>query len=198
MKYVKLKIQLLYTDISRTIVVPDSWTLEMLHYAIQAAFGWEDCHLWAFSAGRDDEIVPQGELRKNHSDVFCSCRRRAANRVKVCDCFPEKGAKLDYEYDFGDSWTHRITRMADPKVDEVACVKTTGVMGIEDIGGSGGLMNFIYDLREYDANPKRKPDDGFMEMLEWMECEDEEERKRVLMEPTAEQVTQLIRDALGL
>lgn len=46
---------------------------------------------------------------------------------------------MEYDYDFGDGWTHVITRMADPKTPGRRCVKTEGPDGIEDCGGPWGL-----------------------------------------------------------
>ena len=51
---------------------------------------------------------------------------KSARRARVRDCFPVKGARLDYIYDFGDWREHHIRRMADSNVEEIACVKATG------------------------------------------------------------------------
>lgn len=195
MQYVTLKIQLVDTDISRTIVVPDGWTMEKLSAAIQAAFGWQDCHLWVFN--RDDgEEIGLPEMLDDDFRAVVRHEAKSARRAKIRDCFPAKGAKLEYEYDFGDSWAHRITRMADPKIAEVACVKTTGVMGIEDIGGVGGLMDFVAALRKYEANPT-KPKGWFKEVFDWVGCKDELTRKRILTPPEKEFITEKIRQAVG-
>ncbi len=199
MNYVKLKIELQDTDICRTIVVPDSWTMEKLSRGIQNLFGWMDEHLWAFTEKDGAEIALPTE-----KDVFFEAlterKTVSAKKRKVGDCFPVRGSKLDYEYDFGDGWTCRITRMADPKVGEVACVKTSGGMAIEDIGGSWYLMNFLGLLREYDKNPKSKlcREDWFLDRLDWCGAKDPAVRKSLLDEPTAEDLTLRLRKATGV
>ena len=32
----------------RRVIVPETFTFERFHYVIQAAFGWENCHLYEF------------------------------------------------------------------------------------------------------------------------------------------------------
>jgi len=54
----------------------------------------------------------------------------------------KKGANIDYIYDFGDNWRHRVTRMTDPGSNAAyGCVKTVGPDGIEDCGGPMGLAD---------------------------------------------------------
>ena len=47
--YIKLKVTLPPTKISRTIVVPGDMTLDYLNDAIQAVMGCENCHLCIIS-----------------------------------------------------------------------------------------------------------------------------------------------------
>ncbi len=37
----------------RRLEVPSGTTLQQLHHLIQAAFGWEDYHMWAFETPQD-------------------------------------------------------------------------------------------------------------------------------------------------
>ena len=121
---------------SRTVVIPEHITLVEVHELPRALFGWEHCHLWEFhdSAGRkfeyksDDGWKPINDERLISPDDVC-----------LSDVLPSRGGKLHYTYDFGDDWTHVITRMAAPKSPGCYCVKTEGPDGIEDAGGARGL-----------------------------------------------------------
>ena len=195
MNFVTLKIQLLRTDISRTIVVPEDWSIEKLSTAIQAAFGWEGFHLWSFQDETGQEIGLPDMLADDFSAVVAR-KPKSARRAKVRDYFPKKGAKLDYEYDFGDGWLHRVTRMVDSKISEVACVKTTGVMGIEDIGGPGRLNALLKALREFEANPEKELEEWLKEVFDWAGCDNAENRHAILEEPAPVRITELIRNAV--
>ena len=127
MKMVKLKIELRDIGARRVVTVPGDITLESLHDVIQSLFGWEDCHLWMFSDKSGRTWEPKCDASffgDEHFDPAGAC---------VVDILPDVGDHVEYEYDFGDSWRHRITRMADPKEDaKYACVKTEGPDGEED------------------------------------------------------------------
>ena len=126
MSYVTLKISLHRSDFSRTIVVPDDWTMEKLSDAIRAVFDWDDdTHLWKFET-KDGTEIGLPDMLYDDGAAIVRHQVKSARRARVRDCFPVKGEKLDYIYDFGDWWEHHIRRMSDPKVGEIACVKATG------------------------------------------------------------------------
>lgn len=186
--FMTLKIELPPTEIVRTIVVPESMTLEDLNDAIQCVMGWEDAHLWAFQDGRRGPIY---ELPyEDNYKMSGGPPTYDASKVDLRQVFPKRGSKLTYEYDFGDSWDHTVTRMADPKVAEIACVKSTGPDGIEDIGGQYALAAFIEVLRE---NPK---DEEWAETLEWSGFDDPKRRKAYLAGESAEAKTAKLKEAL--
>ena len=126
-KMIKLKIELKDIGAKRVAVVPRDITLGSLHDIIQALFGWEDCHLWMFSNNGGENIwdPPLPDSRASeHLDP---------DDFSVEDMLQKVGDHAEYEYDFGDSWRHRITRMADPKPGVgYGCVKTEGPDGEED------------------------------------------------------------------
>ena len=145
--YMTLKVELAATKIVRTIVVPEHMTLEDLHDAIQAVMGWEDAHLWHFTDRRRDGVIYE---LPHEDDGFPSFSKRLtidASKMTLRKVLPNRGAKLYYEYDFGDSWNHVITRQADPKTPEIACVKSNGPDGIEDFGGQWRLAAFIKTMQ---------------------------------------------------
>ena len=83
----------------RRLLVPASVRLRKLHGMVQAAMGWEDCHLHSFDIGEDRygmqfDDYPEGELDEQSVTVL-----RAVGAQE----------RFGYEYDFGDSWEHEIS-----------------------------------------------------------------------------------------
>lgn len=157
--FMTLKVELPPTGIRRVISVPSSMTLDDLNMAIQAVIGWDNSHLWHFCDGRNGPVY---ELP--HEDDYPAFHKRLtfdALEVTLSKAFPQRGSKLTYEYDFGDSWEHTVTRMADPKVPEIACLESEGPDGMEDFGGQWRLAEFIKAMR---AN---SDDEEWSETREW-------------------------------
>ena len=126
-KMIKLKIELKDIGAKRVVVVPWDVTLESLHDVIQALFGWGDCHLWMFSNNRGKNVW---QPPSDDSDLYDALD---PSEFSVEDMLQKVGDHAEYEYDFGDSWRHRITRMADPKPGgKYGCVKSEGPDGEED------------------------------------------------------------------
>lgn len=187
-----LKIELPPTGVMRTIVVPSHMTLVDLHDAIQAVLNWEGMHLWSFSDGRDGPIY---EVPSRDDDAFAGFGGRRirldASKVSLARAFPARGAKLTYEYDFGDNWDHRVTRMADPKTGEIACTKSAGPDGLEDYGGPWRFAAFI-DAIKADPNDAR-----WRESREEVDISDEKTAAMWLAGPSLEDLTARLRDALA-
>src|SRR5437879_4833134 len=102
----RIKIVLLGTKppIWRRVLVSAEFTLSQLHDVVQAAMGWEDCHLHQFYIGKQRFGVPDpnerflgGSLTLNEKNT------RLANLLNTV------GAKATYIYDLGDSWEHALT-----------------------------------------------------------------------------------------
>jgi hypothetical protein len=86
----------------RTVRMPLAATLGDLHRAIQVLFGWDGDHLHAFTmAGA------------RYSDPFFDLEKTADEEaVRLRDAFPASARKpVRYEYDFGASWVHEVTRI---------------------------------------------------------------------------------------
>jgi hypothetical protein len=96
---VSLKVTLRGTrpPVWRRLLMPGTMTLADLHQAIQAAMGWEDCHLHVFDiAGR------QYGGRHAGDDVADEKRPTLNSLVKA------GVARFGYTYDFGDDWDHTV------------------------------------------------------------------------------------------
>jgi hypothetical protein len=135
-------------------------TLEDLHYIIQAAFGWENCHLHQFViSGERYGPPPPEEIGFGGLDWIDE------TTVMISDLLPASGrARWRYEYDFGDDWIHEIQFEAWPeraaKTKYPLCVDGARACPPEDTGGPYGYGDFLYALS--DPNDERHE-----EYLEW-------------------------------
>ena len=97
----------------RQIEVPTSITLKVLHDIIQAAMGWFDYHLWEFTIAKRRYGLPTDE------DWGTEPRLEAA-KVRLREVLKSGRTTVDYLYDFGDSWEHRLSitdvRAGDPNL----------------------------------------------------------------------------------
>ena len=134
-------------------------TLEDLHYMIQAAFGWENCHLHQFVISGDRYGPPPAEDLDDKLDWIDE------TTVTISDLLPASGrARWRYEYDFGDGWIHEILFEAWPeraaKTNYPLCVDGARACPPEDTGGPYNYGDFLYVLS--DSNDERHE-----EYLEW-------------------------------
>ncbi|RNI24256.1 plasmid pRiA4b ORF-3 family protein [Flexivirga caeni] len=139
----RLKITLHGTQppIWRRVEVDSECTLGQLHYVIQAAFGWEDEHLWVFETRAGEFGVPHPEVR--HRDAGSQQLSGVARRT---------GSRFSYTYDLGDCWQHDIVVEAvterEPDVTYPRCMAGRRACPPEDCGGVWGygwLMEVLAD-----------------------------------------------------
>ena len=99
-----LCIELQDTDpvIWRQVEMPTSITLKVLHDIIQAVMGWFNYHLWEFTIGKQRYGLPTQE-------DWGTEPRIESGKVRLRDVLKPGKNVIDYLYDFGDSWEHRIT-----------------------------------------------------------------------------------------
>jgi len=143
----------------RQVEVPTALTLKGLHDVIQAAMGWFDYHLWGFTIGKQRFGPPAGD------DSWGAGPIGNALKVRLRDVRGPKTTRIDYLYDFGDGWEHRLTisrvRPGEPDIAYPRYVGGEQVAPPEDCGGIYGF----YDRLEALADPKH-PDHE--EVAEWL------------------------------
>jgi Plasmid pRiA4b ORF-3-like protein len=152
----QVRITLKYVDdppVWRQLLIPAAYPLSRVHRVVQAAMGWEDCHLHAFQIGKTTYGPdPEGEL--GYAD---ETKARLADVARV-------RTRIGYEYDFGDSWEHEILVEARAAAEAgktyPACIAGEGACPPEDSGGAYGFA----ELKELLAGPPSAERD---EMLEW-------------------------------
>jgi hypothetical protein len=157
-----LRIELLDTDpvIWRQVEVPTSITLKGLHDVVQAAMGWYDQHLWELRQGRQryGQSIP--------GDDWGGSPTIQADKVRLREILKPKKTVLDYVYDFGDSWEHRLTftdvRSGDPQLEYPRYIAGERAAPPEDCGGTPGFYGALDVL----ADPKH-PDHA--EIADWFD-----------------------------
>jgi len=138
----------------RRIRVPATATLPRLHDVIQAAFGWEDSHLHLFEVGGSRYAPRDFELDHTSDD----------RRITLSKALPRAGAKIRYDYDFGDGWEHEIVLEEvheENGATNAVCVGGRRAGPVEDCGGIWGWQ----ELCDVLADPEH-PDRA--ERLEWL------------------------------
>ena len=145
---VRLSITLLYVEpkVARRMDVPADTRLGDLHLYIQAAMGWENCHLWGFDARRYERCA--------HWSLDDLGDGPDATLLDVI-AFLQGKQEFTYVYDYGDSWTHRIRiGKLQPERDDrhyPYLVSGTGRCPLEDIGGSWGYAEFLRAFDDPDS-----------------------------------------------
>ncbi len=157
----QLKVTLLNTKppVWRRILVDGSATLDQVHEAIQAAFGWWNYHLHEFEVGRTRYAAPDPD-----SDWDFGPPAHDETRTRL-DKVAKVGSSFRYTYDFGDGWEHKID------VEQVLDAATTAAPACtggrracppEDCGGPWGYRELLEILAD-PSHPEHR------ERVEWVE-----------------------------
>ncbi|MHB1319300.1 MAG: plasmid pRiA4b ORF-3 family protein, partial [Anaerolineae bacterium] len=128
---VRLDLKGVRPPVWRRLLLYSDTRLDELHELIQVAMGWTDSHLHMFnSAGRDIGDVATAEW-----EIDCLDERD----FYLSDVLAKVGDKLQYEYDFGDSWQHilKLEKIlpVDSEAEYPACMGGKRACPLEDVGG---------------------------------------------------------------
>ena len=112
------------------MLIPNWCTLAELHTAIQDLFDWDNDHLHEFR---------QEERRFEATDPWEFVEKSEEDEILLKSVLPRKSSKLDYTYDFGDRWEHRIIMeerlQVDLDLDYPTCVGGKRASPPDDFGG---------------------------------------------------------------
>jgi len=143
----------------REIDVRLSSSLKTLHEAIQAAFLWQNSHLWEFQIGEKDYgtdfCVDEGD------DIG---RARTMRIAKIVD---NNIKEFSYVYDYGDYWVHNIEILSLIHVEDN--VRLPRVVAGEraappdDIGGAPGYEYFLEEILNNPKHPERENYEHFID-----------------------------------
>ncbi|MFJ5695107.1 plasmid pRiA4b ORF-3 family protein [Arthrobacter sp. NPDC093125] len=158
----------------RLLEVDSSLTLDNVHNIIQTAVGWRDSHLHSFT-----DTDPFVRLRAVNGQVPEPRRWVSEDLLEDSDddlpetdwrlgqvLTPESGP-LFYEYDFGDSWIHRVEltgSLPRPSGAPRARLLDGALRApLEDSGGIGGY----HDLLDALANPNHDEHEDLKAWVTW-------------------------------
>lgn len=134
--------------------MPKDATFFDLHRAIQAAFGWTGYHLHSFESVRNtiQRLVINWEGEEG--EHFGWMRLLKETEVRLVDIFGKGEKSINYTYDFGDNWQHKVKLEKEvvsdaQEVEVFEILKGKGGFLIEDCGGSWGLSCIIDGSHEY-------------------------------------------------
>lgn len=130
----------------RRFLIENFVALPKLHRAIQIVMGWTDSHLHQFTAG--------GRFYGMPDPNFDSPDFLDEQEFKLNQLLRNENDSINYEYDFGDGWEHKITLEKilpfDPETALPLCIKAKGACPPEDVGGIWGYYNFLEALNDPD------------------------------------------------
>lgn len=139
----------------RRVQVSSDISLHRLHKIIQTVMGWEDYHLHKF-------IV--GDSYYGEPDPYYDSDMDDDKKVRLSEVVLGEGHWFDYEYDFGDSWLHRIlmekTLQPESGMKYPRLIKGKRACPPEDVGGMWGYEEFLEAIRD-PGHPEHK------DMLDW-------------------------------
>jgi Plasmid pRiA4b ORF-3-like protein len=138
-------------------------SLDRLHEHIQTAMGWTNSHLHHFQiAGTyygDPMLMEESFDEMNYQD---------STTAKIKDVLPRGGKRFvfEYEYDFGDSWSHEVLfegcLRAEAGGRYPLCVEGERACPPEDIGGASGFQEFLEDLTDPKSEEERA------DLIDWV------------------------------
>ena len=141
-----VKVTLLGTSppIWRRILVPREITLQHLHLTLQSVMGWTNSHLHQFVVQRQRISDPRSRVRTKVANE---------NGTRLGELIWTVGARLLYEYDFGDGWQHELlleeVLLGDESFQQI-CVAGERCCPPEDCGGPQGFAELLKAMA--DAN----------------------------------------------
>ncbi|WP_232084182.1 plasmid pRiA4b ORF-3 family protein [Arthrobacter sp. SO5] len=146
----RVNIQGAEPEIWRRLLVPETITVPELHRVLQTAFGWENRHLFGIRCvdrlGQPRVIVGPDGAAEEMGDEPAS----GVVLFELLDAQETAPVMFEYEYDFGDAWTHVVKVMgpAEMPAGTVQCVDGANRGPVEDSGGPHGYSRLIEALAD--------------------------------------------------
>ena len=138
---VKVELEEIEPTIWRRFLVSSTVTLHRFHLVLQEVMGWTNSHLYRFQVGTKEYGEPDPDNEFNELYLINSKRARLSQIAR------SKGDTFIYEYDFGDSWIHKLTieEILEPAVGGryPICLEGERACPPEDCGGPGGYSRLL-------------------------------------------------------
>ena len=146
----------------RRLRVPGDANLGWLHSVLQVTMGWTNSHLHHFLVGKARYSDPRfnEDLGFGEQPDYDEAKAMLARIVR------DVRMHFRYEYDFGDSWEHKITVEKILPCDAAAATSALCLGGAracppEDCGGVWGYANLLEILKN-----RKHPE--YKDMKEWI------------------------------
>ena len=158
----KISLKHLKPLVWRQVQVPSTMNLESLHWVIQHAMGWTNSHMHHFK-------VDKTYYGMSYPDDFDgTTETKNEKKITVGEVLSKPKAKIEYEYDFGDSWEHEILleKIVPPeqRVKYPMCLGGKRACPPEDCGGVWGYANMLEVIKDPEHSE-------YEEMMEWLDEE---------------------------
>ncbi|WP_372369756.1 plasmid pRiA4b ORF-3 family protein [Candidatus Uabimicrobium sp. HlEnr_7] len=139
--YLKISLKKSKPLIWRRICVPGNISLAALHDIIQVTMGWENNHEHCFTI---DEVV--------YGDMSSDYHLKDEQKYALNELITENKTFFSYEYDFQDSWQHKIvvekiTSHKDKDV-KIKCLAGKNACPPENCGGIYGYEEMLQILKD--------------------------------------------------
>ena len=142
----------------RRILVPSTLKLSDFHLVLQIAMGWTNSHLHQFIINREIYGIPDEEFDFD-------MKIKDENTFKLAQLLKNEKDSMQYEYDFGDGWQHKIMLEKilpfDKDAQLPACIKGKRACPPEDCGGIWGYEELLEAIQDPDHNEHQA-------MLDWL------------------------------
>jgi hypothetical protein len=143
----------------RRILIQPELLLPDFHLTIQIVMGWENSHLNQFV--KNNTFYTE---RLEDDWDWGAMKNVDYKDLKISDLLKKGKDKIDYEYDFGDSWHHDIILEkilpGDEKLKYPICIDGKLACPPEDCGGIWGYANLLEILKHPDH-------EEYEEYFEW-------------------------------
>lgn len=142
----------------RTLLIPSTITLDNLHIVLQIAMGWTNSHLHQYVSGHEIYSLPDDEFDYDFEI-------KDESQFKVSQLLKKEKDTLQYEYDFGDGWLHKIVLEKilpfDTSTVLPRCIRGKRNCPPEDCGGVWGYNELLETLQD-------PSDPEYQELTEWL------------------------------
>ncbi|MGM0365022.1 MAG: plasmid pRiA4b ORF-3 family protein [Actinomycetota bacterium] len=161
---IKISIKGIEPEIWRRLKIPGGITFQQFHQIIQASFGWLEYHLFKFDF--PNIVITEPFDDYSPAELFGDDIVELDPEDTTIDKFLDEHDEFEYEYDFGDTWKHKIIverKLKDTKRNSMPeCMGGARERPPEDVGGISGYTDFVRIISDK-SNPERQ------NMLDWAE-----------------------------
>ncbi len=166
--HLRMKLNHAPVPIWREVEVPSNISLEFFAFVVIETMGWENEHLHQFKKG--NTIYQNSVCTKREQEMFGffspQITTLSSEDYPISAIFKEKGDRIEFEYDFGDSWYHDIwlkgiSEYQPYELKEPKLLKGIGMCPPEDCGGIGGYAYLLEILSKKRKSAEEK------ERLNW-------------------------------